>query len=242
MAKHVRFEMTDADGFKKIETDFSDEEWALLEEYATVFDELVTSPATRGVVTFGFSINWSDMIGWASVDTSKFPSKTELAAVLHFLRPIILSSERTYFMKVMNVIAKRAPSKAWKALRRQFEGSRFESMMTISVTPPPTPLQPEPKPIILNSGDLLRKWLNAFEYHRDADKAAEFSELYQDDFPTPEHVKGLMVSVRGTAWSVRNGKCVRPGGGVTPPPDARRGAAWRGGRCWLRAAAVLRDR
>jgi len=50
------------------------------------------------------------------------------------------------------------------------------------------------------------------------------------------------VSVRGTAWSVRNGKCVRPGGGVTPPPDARRGAAWRGGRCWLRAAAVLRDR
>lgn len=195
MPKHVRLEITDADGFKKIETDFEDVEWALLEEYAAVFDEVLASPATRAVASFGFSIEWDHAAGWAPVDTSGFPSKTELAAVLHLLRPVILNDERTYFMKVLGVITRHASSKAWKALRGQFDGRRFESMITISMTTPATSNQPNPQTLILNSGRVLQKWLNAFEYHRDAGKAAEFSEIHAEDFPTPDHVKGLMLQL-----------------------------------------------
>jgi len=187
--------MNDVDGSTKIETEFSDQEWALLEGFAAVFDELSASPGTRAVASFGFPIEWDRETGWAPVDTSTFPSTTELAAFLHLLRPIILNDERTYFMKVLGVISQRAPSKAWKALRAQFDGKRFESMMTISITPAPTPDLPDPKTFVLNSGRTLQKWLNAFQYHRDAALAAEFSEIHADDFPTPDHVKGLMLQL-----------------------------------------------
>jgi len=187
--------MQDSSGSTKVEAEFSDEDWTLLEEFATVFDELSASPATRAVASFGFSIKWDHESGWAPVDTSSFPSTTDLAAFLHLLRPIILTDERTHFMKVLKTISQRAPSKAWKALRAQFEGRRFESMLTISVTAAPRSDQPEPQTFILNSGRTLQKWLNAFQYHRDATLAAEFHEIHADDFPTPDHVKGMMLQL-----------------------------------------------
>ncbi len=195
MPKHIRFELTDQDGTQKVETDFSDQEWSLLEDYSAIFDQLATSPATTSVASFGFSIKWDSEAGWAPVDASQFPSRTDLAAFLHLFRPIILNDERTFFMKVLGVISQRAPSKAWKALKVEFDGRRFESMMTISMTSASTPEQPTSETLILNSGRTLQNWLNAFEYHRDAAKAAEFSEIHADDFPTPDHVKGLMLQL-----------------------------------------------
>lgn len=195
MPKHIRFELTDVDGTRKVEFDFSDQEWALLDEYAAIFDELAGSPATQALAGFGFSIKWDREMGWERVDTSRFPSITDLAAFLHLFRPIILNDERTFLMKVLGVISQRAPSKAWKALNAEFDGRRFASMVTIAMTPAPTPEEPTPATLVLNSGRTLQKWLNAFEYHRDADKAAEFSEIHADDFPTPDHVKGLMLQL-----------------------------------------------
>jgi len=195
MPKHVRFELTDVDGPRKFETNFLDEEWALLEEYAAAVDELLESPAAIAVASFGFSVRWDRLKGWEPVDASRFPSRTELAAVLHLARPFVLQGERTYFGKVLSIISARAPSKAWKALRAQFDGARFESMMTVAIVPAPTTEEPSPQAFILNSGRTFHLWLNAFEYHRDADKAAQFNEIHADDFPTPNHVKGFMLQL-----------------------------------------------
>jgi hypothetical protein len=196
MPKPFRFRIQDKDGEgPDVEGEFSDDEWRLLQSFAHFVDELADTAVGNRGLDYGMTIAWSAETGWAPVDTSRLPSKTELREFLHVFRPILLEGEPTYFMKVANIIARRAPHKGWRALREQFEGTRFEKMVTISVLPSATASQPTAASIVLNSGKTLKKWLNAFEYHHDANLAAEFNEIHAEDFPTPDHTKGLMLEL-----------------------------------------------
>lgn len=71
-----------------------------------------------------------------------------------------------------NVIARRVPDDAFRqALELQkarFSGKYFQSAIRISANN-----------VVLNSGETLDKWLNAFEYHRDLDKQAFIRDLHQ---------------------------------------------------------------
>jgi hypothetical protein len=196
MPKPFRFRIQDKDGEgPDINGEFSDDEWQLLESFAHFVDEIADTALGKRGLDYSMTIAWNAETGWAPVDTSRFPSKTELREFLHVFRPILLEGEPTYFMKVANIIAKRAPHKGWRGLRDQFEGTRFEKMMTISTLSAATASQPAPSSIVLNSGETLKNWLNAFEYHHDANLAAEFNEIHAEDFPTPDHIKRLMLEL-----------------------------------------------
>lgn len=196
MPRPFKFRLKDKDGeTPEIQGEFSDEEWELLQRYARFFDEFADTDLCKRGLDYGISIAWSADGGWAPVDTSRLPPKKDLREFLHAFRPILLEGEPTYFMKVLSIISKQAPHRGWRMLRDEFDGRRFEQMFTISVTPACSALNPDPQRVVLNSARTLKKWLNAFEYHRDADLAAEFAEVHADDFPTPDDIKGLMLEI-----------------------------------------------
>lgn len=175
------------------EFEFSDEEWKKLLAYAERVDKLDESPATGALLRAGFSVEYTADGGFAPVDTSRFPSDDELAAFLHRFRPIILSKEPYSFEKTLAVVSKKAPSKVWKAVRGAFDGTHVVDKFTIKLTPAASTDNPTPAPVVLNSEGVFKLWLNGFEYHEDEDKAASIENLYSEAFPSPEHVKGMML-------------------------------------------------
>jgi hypothetical protein len=193
---NIRIQKDGNEESPEIHVEFSDKEWELLQRYSRYFDELADTDLGRRGFSFKFSFRWTLEDGWEPVETSGFPPKKDLREFLYMFRPIILECEATHFMKVLKVVSKRVPYRqGWRMLRDQFDGTRFRNEVTISVTPAPTASRPDRAGIVLNAEERFKKWLNAFEYHRDADKAAEFDEIQADDFPTPAHIKGLMLTM-----------------------------------------------
>lgn len=192
MPRPFKFRIRDEEGeTPEIHGSFSDDEWGLLTRFAALVDEVGATPIVRRGLDYGFSFTWDAALGWLPVDVSRFPSKTELREFLHVLRPIILESEATFLLRVLKVLSRKAPHPIWKRLRSRFYCSRVLGLLRIEVNVPSS----DRHAIVLNSERTLKKWLNAFEYHRDAGLAAEFAEIHASDFPTPEHTKGLMLEL-----------------------------------------------
>lgn len=107
----------------------------------------------------------------------ELPTETELAAVLHRLRPFILHSEPASYNKVTALLGKLLPHAAPRGLlreqRRIWDGRAMQAHSPVRL-----------RNRILNDEQLLMDWLNAHEYHRDPEKAAALRVL-QDQVPEP---------------------------------------------------------
>ena len=120
-----------------------------------------------------FSFNYDADLGFTTTGT--LPPDDDVVALLHRLRPLVLTSEQTEFFRVCKIIDRRVRHESIQAelerCRDLFSGKRFQSLVKISVT------SPAGDAIVLNSEATLQKWLKAYEYHRDDEKRQHLEDL-----------------------------------------------------------------
>jgi hypothetical protein len=150
---------------------FEDDEWELLKrarDYAAALKQ--EDLMERGIWNTKLTIRWEQ--GQALSASGTMPSDEDVIVVLHRLRPLVLEGEPTYFHRMVNLIGRRADSPEMRArldvLKRLFAGGEFQALLTIKV---------DGKTV--NSDEMLKVYLNAFEYHRDVDKQAEIARLHE---------------------------------------------------------------
>jgi hypothetical protein len=98
------------------------------------------------------------------------PPEADIAEFLHRMRPFVLEDERTSFKRVRGIL--------WQRLNKPLFLKRLAHLQelfsvcdlgfTITVGD-----------IALTAPAAVKKWLNAFEYHRDAGKQAELRAMYE---------------------------------------------------------------
>jgi len=122
-----------------------------------------------GLENLGFRV--SARVGEGASFEFREPNVMQRAALLHHLRPFVLDDEPFSFFKARNVVARAARGdfiRDWlKEVKRIFSGAQLQDQVRIASGD-----------VLINSEATLRKWLNAFEYHRDADKAAELEATF----------------------------------------------------------------
>ena len=188
------------------ELEFPDPEWTLIQDYAKKADLLCELPLVRRGL-------WENLCllsgttekplkpdpaalregrllfaeGVITADTSRFPPREELDALLYRLRRFILKREPTYFPRVLKLFSRKANHPVWAALRNRFTGTHSREMMRMQHSSNGVTRE-------ILSDDALGDWLNAFEYHEDPSKAADFNEIPSDHI-TSEAIRALMLEL-----------------------------------------------
>jgi hypothetical protein len=175
-------QLNDSDGAIHLHCEFPQNDWVTLSRFVECADELSGTRvrSAGGILEFKFSFTAE---GQGEVQ-AKLPHPDDIAAFLHRMRPFVLQSEPTYLPSVCNILARRiAAPRIRSRLDRQkkiFQGERMRSIIQINANA-----------VRLNSDEVLMKWLNAFEYHRDEDKRKELEDLHWL-WPT-EHSRALFL-------------------------------------------------
>jgi hypothetical protein len=145
--------------------EFPPEEASVLRE----FHECSVAISSAEMLKTGWKsspLGWSKEGGFYSDDKTSISKIREL---LHLLRPVILQSERTNFNKIINVLSRRMENEGVRSLLKRwkdgFSQKISQSAFTITANG-----------LVLNSDEAFFLWLNAFEYHKDKDKQAEFKK------------------------------------------------------------------
>ncbi len=113
------------------------------------------------------------------------PARDSFRALLHAVRPFILVDEETSFGKIRNLLARRLDDPDFQRYLER-EKARFNGTM-------PGKIQFVADGVLLNSDEIVQKWLNAYEYHRDRKKAQEIrSTARRRDIPArnDSHARG----------------------------------------------------
>ncbi len=178
MSKKFKTYLVDKDKNERIDFcgEFSDEEWELLEHFIEESEKLFESEIYPLKIKGNFKINWNEEEGFT--DDSTLLSDDEFSILLHRLRPFVLQNESIHLPKVCNYLKKRIKHPKivqWiDEDREMFLGRRFESLVKIKCR---NQADSNLNDIQINSEETLKKWLNAFEYHRDEPKRAEFKSM-----------------------------------------------------------------
>lgn len=107
--------------------------------------------------------------GDVAVFGRKEPTVLERAALLHHLRPFVLENEPYSFYKAKGIVDRSSESpflqNRLREIKHLFSGNSLRAQMVMSRGD-----------VVVNSESVLKKWLNAFEYHRDPIKAQQLEE------------------------------------------------------------------
>ena len=145
------------------------------EDVSLLLSYLSEALRLQGAITrnggFGASYNFSWEAGKPATISGSGPSDDQLAVLVHRLRPFLLQNEPLYFNSIRGIISRGAESKELKEWLAQtklrFTGRLSQQQVVVTAND-----------LVLNSEAALEKWLNAFEYHRDLDKADELSKAH----------------------------------------------------------------
>lgn len=153
-----------------VHCEFPGDEWSRLSRFAEFAGQLSQTRVRKDGGLLEFTVI-TTAEGQIEIQ-GKLPSPDDADAFLHRMRPFVLKhKEPTYLPHICNTIARRMNDPRIRArLDRQkklFDGERMRSMVTI-----------KSNEVVLNSEQMLMKWLNAFEYHRDEDKRNEVEALH----------------------------------------------------------------
>jgi hypothetical protein len=111
------------------------------------------------------SIGMSARVGEAVQMRAREPGLLQRAALLHHLRPFVLNDEPYSFFRLRNIVTQSTTgdfAMNWlKRVKHNFSGKSMQSQLVLSDAEG-----------IVNSEATLVRWLNAFEYHKDPEKAA----------------------------------------------------------------------
>lgn len=165
--------------------EFPDDEIERLFEYTQYAQELeqtsiVRDGANLQLIIRGENATKSLKYSWT------LPPDDDISALLHKLRPFVLENERTSFYRVVNILNRRLDRDEIRtvlnAQKYEYSGRAFLDQLSIKLDESP-----------VNSEDMLKKWLNASEYHRDKDKQDELRVL-ETWFPNA-FSRGLFISM-----------------------------------------------
>jgi hypothetical protein len=169
-----RFRLTKPDSTAEeiCEGAIPDEDWAIAVEFREYALELESAEWVKSGLDAGYDVKFSADSGTV-VEVPKPPTDTAVREVLLLLRPFILDDEPTSFLRVLGILRRYMSHPALKQLfeqrRRIFLKGQLGLYGEISISGPGAdPLGDGA--LVLNDTKTLNLWLNAFVYHRDADK------------------------------------------------------------------------
>lgn len=189
------------------EGEIPDEDWRLLLQFADEADSLLSADLLTEGLDIKYRVQWREGEVEFSGET---PSEDEFALLLHRLRPFILQKEASNFLRMCNLLKKNVPSEKYRGLIDRFKGLFLGHDMVNA-------LQVKSHGVVLNSEAVFQQWINAYEYHRDADKRGALEDLH-DCFPL-ESTKVFMISL-----------AIDKANAVAAIRDLIRGLETRGGR------------
>lgn len=170
---------------EEIEAIFEEEEWNILKEYKNYTDELFNISLLKKGFNSNLNVTYIKESGMKV--KSSLPEWEDIIVFLHKIRPFVLNKETTYFYKIANIISKNIKNTFIRDfINRQrglFSGKNMQKQVQIKVTN--ININLKIKNVIINSAEILNKWLNAYEYHRDNDKIIfidKVNEVIPKDF------------------------------------------------------------
>jgi len=158
-----RFEFADGRPAETVDFTISDADRAVLEAFLA--EALELESVLPQLALDSLSIGMSARIGEQVEMRTREPSALQRAGLLHHLRPFVLDDEPYSFFKTRNIVSNSSTHPFLKTRLREikelFSGKAAQAQFLW-----------RSGDIVVNSEATLKRWLNAFEYHRDADKAA----------------------------------------------------------------------
>jgi len=171
--------------------EFPDDEWKRLDRFLEYADELSATGMVRNKRTISYSMKWHHEQGESHEAT--LPPPDELSAFLHRMRPFVLDNEPTHVPRILNVLARRV---TLPQARRILDIHRKRFLKQLDGD-----LRISTGEVELTSEETLKKWLNAFEYHRDEDKQLELRAV-TEGFPPPSSRAIFLISLFDKANAV----------------------------------------
>jgi hypothetical protein len=163
-----------------------DHEVAQLEAYLDCVEQLLELPVARDGVPCSFKMQVRD--GRVTLLESEVPSDDELAALLHRLRPLILSDEPASYHNIAGLLGRRFAHQYLRDLlkeqRRLFDGRNNQDLVRITANE-----------TVINCEQTLFDWLNGYEYHRDAAKREKIASLHR--LVPLEHSMPILIGMLG---------------------------------------------
>lgn len=150
--------------------ELQDDEWEILLKYNEYADELANIALVRNGGPGNLTLNYNKEKGYSY--SCSLPPEEQIIALLHRLRPFLLNDEPTNFNKIRNCLCRRFKDdeleKLLKMQKDAFLGNHMQSMVKFISNK-----------VVINSEEILQKWLNAHEYHKDLDRQKELESLHQ---------------------------------------------------------------
>jgi hypothetical protein len=149
--------------------DWEDGQWETLEAYLLYADELYACKLAREGVPVSLNVSYTQETG--TCFRAELPDWDDVAVLLHRLRPFVLSEEHASFERTSSLLSRHLPHpllrQSIKQHRAAYTGQAMQArFVRIAIGD-----------TILNSEQVLKKWLNAYEYHHDQDKRKELESL-----------------------------------------------------------------
>lgn len=163
------------------EAQFPPDEWSVLKDFVCFAAKLSSIGLFHGGRRISYNVTCRP--GEDLLAEVRLPPADEIDALIHRLRPFVLNDERTQFLRVCGILNRRFMDSrvldCRDRLRRRFGG---ETLYRWSF-----------QGVVLNSDEILTKWLNAFEYHHDENKRLELQRLLHG-FPN-EAARAMFVEL-----------------------------------------------
>jgi len=145
--------------------DFSVEDWCLLAEFMAFSDE---ANQTRFVKEMPYKVSFHFANSGPVRNAGTIPDDEAFSAFLHKYRPIILHTEPAGFANICALLSRQINhpffNRMLKDWRAEYSGKSLRELFTMAQDD-----------LTLTGQAFLDRYLNAYEYHRDADKREEMS-------------------------------------------------------------------
>jgi hypothetical protein len=171
MNEKSAFRFTDEDG-KVCEfiVGFSTDELQLLRQYQGHVNDIRETRFYKEGRGVHLNVTWAEARGL--VTTVSTPPWDDVQFLLYKLRPIILHDEPASFNRTKSLLGRRFKNSPLtpllKFLGDQYTGQRMQAMVKM-----------RSNGVLMNCEEMLFTWLNAHEYHRDAEKQVLLETLHK---------------------------------------------------------------
>jgi len=151
----------DASVTSVVEAEIPDNEWDILQSFHQFSQEIMSTKFVQEGMPSSLRIKATN--DGQYLFKAQLPNWDDVIIFLHYLRPIYLQNEAANFHTACNIIARRPANDQLRSMidvqKDLYSGKLLQTAVRISIDG-----------TVVNSDDVLSKWLNSYEYHRDPDK------------------------------------------------------------------------
>ena len=185
----MQAKQTDTGDSYEVSSSFSDEDWELLLRFRTESIRLRSCKWVADGLPQNFKIRWNPPAAMEVIVPDR-PDDAAVAEVLLRLRPFILDRESFFYHKAAKILSRTVNDSHFRKIMRglsdQFSGKDFSDQIKLFSGNASDALdlgsesfqsimkKYETSFLQLNSHRTFQLWLNAFEFHLDEEKRAEY--------------------------------------------------------------------